>query len=69
MTATEERWPERCLTLQAGIERRGIVLKNIWEILPYVIGILAISIIFGWLVWYHLGFIVADAPVVVKIRP
>jgi hypothetical protein len=43
------------------------VFKNIREILPFVIGVLAISIIFGWLAWYHLGSVVADAPVVVKI--
>jgi hypothetical protein len=46
------------------------VLKNIREILPFVIGVLTISIIFGWLAWHHLGSVVADAPAVVKIvRP
>jgi hypothetical protein len=57
---------EGCLTLQVGIERGGIVLKNIRELLPFLVGVLVVSLIFGWLAWYRLGLVVADAPVVVK---
>jgi hypothetical protein len=60
---------ERCFALKVGHRAEGVMLKSIWQVLPFVIGVLAISIIFGWLAWYHPGFVVADAPVVVKIRP
>jgi hypothetical protein len=45
-------------------------LKGNLELLAFVIGILAISIIVGWWAWSAFGFLVADAPTAVKtVRP
>jgi hypothetical protein len=43
----------------------GVVLKSIWETLPFVIGVLVASLIVCWWAWSVLGFLMADAPVVV----
>ena len=40
------------------------------EMLAFVIGIVGVSLLVGWLAWSNLGFLTADAPVLVKnLRP
>jgi hypothetical protein len=48
----------------------GGMVRNFLEMLPFIIGILSISIVAIWLAWAVFGFLAADVPVVVKVvRP
>ena len=42
--------------------------KGILEAVPFIVGVLVVSAIVGWLAWNAFGFLVADAPEVVKLK-
>jgi hypothetical protein len=42
--------------------------KSILEAVLFVAGVVVVSAIVGWLAWNAFGFLVADAPEVVKLK-
>jgi hypothetical protein len=45
------------------------VFRNtIWEALTFIVGVLVVSVVLGWVSWNVLGFLTADA-VFVKMKP
>jgi hypothetical protein len=38
------------------------------EVVLFIVGVLVVSAIAGWFAWNTLGFLVADAPEVVKLK-
>jgi hypothetical protein len=42
--------------------------KSNLEPVLFVVGVLVVSAILGWLAWNTLGFLVADSPDVVKLK-
>jgi hypothetical protein len=42
--------------------------KSIFEAVLFIVAVLIVSGIMGWLAWNTFGFLVADAPEVVKLK-
>jgi hypothetical protein len=42
--------------------------KSILEAVPFIVGVLVVSAIVGWLAWNAFGFLIADAPEVVRLK-
>jgi hypothetical protein len=48
----------------------GLVMfrQGIWEALPFVVSVLVLSMIIGWIAWNALEFLTADTTVLVKLK-
>jgi hypothetical protein len=61
--------PYVCLNVSVGIKRGRVVFqKSTLEAVLIIAGVLIVSSIMGWLAWNAFGFLVADAPEVVKLK-
>jgi hypothetical protein len=61
--------PYLCLNVSVGIKRGRVVFeKSTLEAVLIIVGVLIVSSIMGWLAWNTFGFLVADAPEVVKLK-
>jgi hypothetical protein len=58
-----------CLDVSVDIKRGRVVFqKSTLEAVLIIAGVLIASSIMGWLAWNTFGFLVADAPEVVKLK-
>jgi hypothetical protein len=42
--------------------------KGIWQAVPFIVVVLVLSAMMGWVAWNALGSLTADAPAVLRIK-